>query len=108
MPSRSAVLARTDSPLDCPARWVRRRGAKRSKSPKGKLAWWARRAPSLRFTSLPPALDDGTALENLRDALERGGPPSGGRFRLRDAGGGQGALTVLEKRREKERGEERG
>ncbi len=40
MPSRSAVLARTDSPLDCPARWVRRRGAKRSKSPKGKLAWW--------------------------------------------------------------------
>ena len=38
MPSRSAVLARTDSPLDCPARWVRRRGAKRSKSPKAYVA----------------------------------------------------------------------
>ena len=61
----------------------------RSDSPRFavELAWWARRAPSLRFTSLPPALDGGTALENLRDALERGGSLSGGRFRLRDARG---------------------
>ena len=28
------------------ARWVRRRGAKRSKSPKGKLAWWELPSPT--------------------------------------------------------------
>ena len=82
---------------------------RRSDSPRFavELAWWARRAPSLRFTSLPPALDGGTALENLRDALERGGPPSGGRFRLRDAGGGRAPLPYWKKEKE-ERGEERG
>ena len=41
VPSRSAVLARTKRPQDVSARRARRRGAKRSKSPKGRLAWWA-------------------------------------------------------------------
>ncbi|RDB65504.1 hypothetical protein C1875_14280 [Eggerthella lenta] len=73
MPSRSAVLARTDSPLDCPARWVRRRGAKRSKSPKGKLAWWAPPAPSLRLPSSLPLRGGGAPLPCWKKEKEERG-----------------------------------
>ena len=38
--------ARANSPLGCLARWVRRREAERSKSPKGKLAWWELPSPT--------------------------------------------------------------